>query len=98
MVNQMIPFSEMKIGKIFRWVESHGHWPIQDIDSTPDGYFVTLKNIYPNDEFMLLEKKEFDYRFAIRVIFLGEETIGWIVCGNALYPAIQIQTGLFSSI
>lgn len=87
----MIHFSEMEIGSVYRWIENHANWPIQNIDRTDrDGYFIRLGQVYPNYEFMLLEKRKFDYRYAIRGMFIGEDVVGWIVCGNALYPALKI--------
>ena len=91
MVNQMMPYENMEINNVFRWIESHNNWPIQEIDLLDrEGFFKRLGYIEPSCEFMLLEKRFFDYRYAIRVILLGEEMIGWVVSGNGLFPALRI--------
>ncbi len=91
MTPALLHYNEIQISNVLRWIESNSEWPVQDIDSCDQrGYFITHGRAHPNDEFMILDKRYFDYRYAIKVLFLEKEMMGWIVCGHALYPALKL--------
>ncbi len=88
---KMFLFHEIEIGNVFRWIENNNNWPIQDIDSLDkSSRFITQGFLCTNDEFLVLDKREFDFRYAIRIMVLGKDLLGWVVCGHAKYPAIRI--------
>lgn len=80
-------FNYVEPKQVFKWIAPNKDWPIiKDIFSEGSPW-VVLTQMYPEEEFMIIEKYRFNNsRFAIRVILLGREIIGWLICGDAQYP------------
>lgn len=84
-------YEEVQIGCLYKWKHHNSDWHIDDIGQFDNqGRMIKYCHIDPNQEFTVLNKIEFDWRYAIKVILSEKEQIGWLICGNAYYPMEKI--------